>query len=143
MGGRCTNSHQRLLARRPSRLARQADWCTGQKRSKELCAQVAGVVIANQDNSAVPNKYARVATSELERAMGLDLLFKNRIVFPPSIIKYSSEGRHTFIAGYDKVPKEEFVFLIGLNPFTTKNELSILLSRSRSTRYDSYAPLKF
>lgn len=55
-------------------------------------------------------KYARVDTSDLERAAGLGPLFKCNLHAPPSITDVSS-GRAVYTAGFDKVPTEEFAFI--------------------------------
>lgn len=55
-------------------------------------------------------KYARVDTSDLERAHGLKPLFKCSILEPPSITDFSS-GTAVYTAGFDKVPTEEFAFI--------------------------------
>lgn len=55
-------------------------------------------------------KYARVATSDLEDATGLQPLFKCSVHYPPSITDVSS-GYTVFTAGFDKVPTEEFAFI--------------------------------
>jgi len=55
-------------------------------------------------------KYARVATSDLEDATGLDPLFKCDICAPPSIADFSS-GKAVYTAGFDKVPPEELAFI--------------------------------
>lgn len=55
-------------------------------------------------------KYARVDTSDLEKAAGLGPLFKCDILDPPSITDLSSGGC-VFTAGFDKVPTEELAFI--------------------------------
>lgn len=55
-------------------------------------------------------KYARVDTSDLEKAMGLSPLFKCSICEPPSITDFSAGGC-VFTAGFDKVPTEDLAFI--------------------------------